>query len=152
MTVWVDADSCPSRIREIVSAACVRYEIKAVFVANRPIPVLESPYSQMIVTEAGSQAADQYILSFCCRGDIAITRDIPLAYDLVHAGLIVLNDRGTVYTPDNVGERLSVRNFMYDLRSLGIQPERTDRFGKKDIQKFAGSLDRVLAQRVKTLQ
>ena len=72
---------------------------------------------------------------------MVITRDIPLAKRLVDAHIRVINDRGTVYTAGNIKERLSLRNFMYELAANGLSPERTKTFGRKEIMKFAQTLD-----------
>ena len=82
-----------------------------------------------------------YILAHAVQGDMVITRDIPLAKQLVDAHIRVINDRGIVYTAENIGERLSIRNFMYELSVNGLAPERTKAFGKKEIMEFAQSLD-----------
>lgn len=142
MTLFVDADSCPVRIREIICKTAKRLQIKAIFAANRPIPILKNSYCITVVTESQDQAADMYILAHAAKGDMVITRDIPLAKQLVDAHIRVINDRGIVYTAENIGERLSIRNFMYELSVSGLAPERTKAFGKKEIMDFAQSLDR----------
>lgn len=142
MTLFVDADSCPVRIREIICKTAKRLQIKAIFAANRPIPILKNSYCITVVTESQDQAADMYILAHAAKGDMVITRDIPLAKQLVDAHIRVINDRGIVYTAENIGERLSIRNFMYELSVNGLAPERTKAFGKKEIMDFAQSLDR----------
>ena len=142
MTLFVDADSCPVRIREIICQTAKRLKVKAVFAANRSIPILKNPYCTVIVTEAQDQAADIYILDHAVQGDMVITRDIPLAKQLVDVHIRVINDRGIVYTAENIGERLSIRNFMYELSVNGLAPERTKAFGKKEIMEFAHALDR----------
>ena len=111
MTFFVDADSCPQRIREIICKTAQRLHVQAVFVANRSIPIPQySSCCRLEVTAAEDQAADKYILTHANPGDMVITRDIPLAKQLVDAQVRVLNDRGTVYTSENIGERLSLRN------------------------------------------
>lgn len=142
MTFFVDADSCPVRIREIICKTAKRLQIQAVFAANRPIPIPKNSYCTSIITENTDQAADSYILANAVQGDMVITRDIPLAKQLVDAQIRVINDRGVVYTAENIGERLSVRNFMYELSINGLAPERTKTFGKKEVMEFARALDR----------
>ena len=142
MTIFVDADSCPVRIREIICKTAKRLQVQAVFTANRPIPIPKNSYCTAVVTEAEDQAADIYILAHAVEGDMVITRDIPLAKQLVDAHIRVINDRGIVYTAENIGERLSIRNFMYELSVNGLVPERTKAFGKKEIMEFAQTLDR----------
>ena len=142
MRLFVDADSCPARVREIICKTALRLCVPVVFVANRTIPIPHNTCTTLVITESADQAADAYIVAHAQRGDIAITRDIPLAKSLVSAGVIVINDRGIVYTADNINERLSVRNFMYELQLNGLAPEKTKTFGKKDIMLFAQTLDR----------
>jgi hypothetical protein len=142
MTLFVDADSCPVRIREIICKTAKRLRVLAIFTANRLIPIPKNTYCTTIVTEAEDQAADAYILAHAAQGDMVITRDIPLAKQLVDAHIKVINDRGVVYTAENIGERLSIRNFMYELSVSGLAPERTKAFGKKEVMEFAQALDR----------
>ncbi|MGP1594969.1 MAG: YaiI/YqxD family protein [Treponema sp.] len=142
MKLFVDADSCPVRIREIVCKTALRLCVPAVFVANRTIPFPKNTYTSLIITAADDQAADSYIVDNAEKGDIVITRDIPLAKLLIDSGILVINDRGTVYTADNINERLSLRNFMYELQMNGLTPAKTKTFGKKEVMIFSQTLDR----------
>ena len=142
MTLFIDADSCPVRIREIICKTAKRLQVPAVFAANRPIPIPKNSYCTSVITEVEDQAADIYILDHAAQGDMVITRDIPLAKQLVEAHIKVINDRGVVYTAENIDERLSIRNFMYELSVNGLAPERTKAFGKKEVMEFARALDR----------
>ena len=142
MTFFVDADSCPVRVREIICKTAKRLQVPAVFAANRPIPIPKNSYCTSVITEAEDQAADIYILDHATQGDMVITRDIPLAKQLVEAHIKVINYRGVVYTAENIDERLSIRNFMYELSVNGLAPERTKAFGKKEVMEFARALDR----------
>ncbi len=144
MIIWVDSDSCPVKIREIVVRAANRVGINAVFVANREIPGVESSNSSLIVVEKGEGVADAYIVAHASEGDLAITRDIPLAADLVNKGVLVLDDRGSVMDSGNIRERLSMRNAMTELRSYGIVSETTKPMSQRDIQQFAAAFDKQL--------
>ncbi len=140
MSIWVDADSCPRRVREIVIRAAARTGTRAVFVANRRIPTgTMRGYRMRVVADA-----DREILERAGDGDLVVTRDIPLAAQLVRRGITVLNDRGTVYTSENVGERLSWRDFMAELRDRGTYVAEQDRLSDSDIREFANALDREL--------
>ena len=149
MIIWVDADSCPRQIREVVSRAALRLKIKTFFVANRKIPFPGNAYTQGVQVPAKEGSADSYIVQKSSQGDLAITRDIPLADSLLEKSLIVLNDRGDVYTPDNIKERLSIRDFMKDLRESGLQvPEHTV-YGKKELRQFSNAFDREITKALK---
>jgi uncharacterized protein YaiI (UPF0178 family) len=60
--------------------------------------------------------------------------------------MVVLDDRGNTYTEGNVGERLSLRNHMTELREYGVFAEKTKPLGPRDIQAFANALDRALTR------
>ena len=144
MKIWVDSDSCPRQIRAIILRASKRVEVKTIFVANRNIPDIENKWSSMKLVSLGEGEADKYIYENAEEGDIAITRDIPLAADLVKGGLLVLDDRGSVFTTDNIGERLSIRNAMTELRSYGIMSKSAGSMNNRDVQQFANAFDREL--------
>lgn len=149
MTIWIDADSCPVRVREIICKASGRINIPAIFVANREISVPKLKLCFSVKTSSESQAADLFILGHVQQGDLVVTRDIPLAKMLLDLNICVINDRGDIFSSDTINTRLSVRNFMYELHANGIAPERTSAFGKKEIQKFSNAFDTVLTKLLK---
>ncbi|MGP1414529.1 MAG: YaiI/YqxD family protein [Treponema sp.] len=150
MTIWIDADSCPVRVRQIVCKASLRLSVPLVFVANRPIPITNHELVSFVQTDDKEQSADDYIVAYSKKGDLVITRDIPLAASLVEKGVVVINDRGFLFTADNVRERLSVRDFMYEVRSNGLMTDRMGVFNKKDIQNFSNTFDSVLTKLIKS--
>jgi uncharacterized protein YaiI (UPF0178 family) len=75
-----------------------------------------------------------------------VTADIPLASILVGKGVLVLDPRGTEYTAENIGERLTVRDFMEGLRGAGVETGGPKGYGPRDKQAFASALDRVLTR------
>jgi uncharacterized protein YaiI (UPF0178 family) len=82
-------------------------------------------------------------------GDLAVTRDVPLAERLVEARVTVLDDRGRVYSAENIRHYRSLRDFTVGLAENGLGIVRTANYGKKDIKKFADSLDRELTRLAK---
>ena len=77
MHIWVDADSCPRVIKEILFRAVDRVKISLTLVANKPLWTPESPHISTIVVEAGPDAADHEIASQVAASDLVITADIP---------------------------------------------------------------------------
>jgi uncharacterized protein YaiI (UPF0178 family) len=144
--ILVDADSCPRPVRELVLRTARRRKIKAVFAANRPIPGITGDYTAMELCPAGEGAADDRIVALAEPGDLALTRDIPLANRLVEADIRVIDDRGRVYTRENIRDRLSLRNFMVGLAKNGLGTEGGANYGKKELKAVADSLDRLLAR------
>jgi uncharacterized protein YaiI (UPF0178 family) len=67
----------------------------------------------------------------------------------VAKGAVGIDPRGELYTEENVGERLSMRDLMQSLRSDGLVQGGPAQFGMTDRQKFASALDRVLTRMLK---
>jgi uncharacterized protein len=149
MKLWIDADAAPRDVKEIVARAARRLELETVLVANQR---LQQPPGNSFVSavrvEGGPDEADRYIAEHAESGDVAVTADIPLASILVQQGVIVLDPRGEEFTPENVGERLAVRDFMDGLRGAGVETGGARPYGPKDKQAFASALDRVLTRAI----
>jgi uncharacterized protein YaiI (UPF0178 family) len=60
--------------------------------------------------------------------------------------VLALNPRGELYSEDNVGEHLSVRNLMDELRSNGMVTGGPAAYGETEKRAFANQLDRLLAR------
>ena len=146
-TIWIDADACPKVVKEIVFKASFRLSIPVVLVANSYMSVPHTGIIKSIQVEKGADVADNYIIENVSKEDIVITADIPLAALIVEKGAIAINPRGELYTEDNVGERLSVRDFMQDLRDSGIETSGPPPFGTKDKAQFANALNKILSKK-----
>ena len=147
MKLWLDADAAPRDVKEICYRASERLELETVLVANQRLTLpLGYRFLSAVRVDGGPDVADQYIAEHAARGDVAVTQDIPLAAILVPMGVIVLDPRGEEYTPEIIGERLSVRNFMDSLRSSGVETGGHAPYGAREKQAFANSLDRALTR------
>lgn len=147
MRLWVDADATPRDVKDIVFRAAHRLAIETIVVANQRVPVPPGhPMVTAVRVEGGPDVADRYIAEHVAHGDVAITADIPLAAQLVAAGVAVIDPRGYEHTAETVGERLSVRDFAEALRGAGVETGGPRPYGPKDKQAFASALDRVLTR------
>lgn len=144
MKIWVDADSCPAQVREILIRAAEREKISCLFVANRKIPFRKSHYAEMVEVDKGPGVADDYIHDKVEEGDMVITRDIPFAARLLEEGVVVINDRGGRFTPNEIREKLSLRDLMQEMRLSGLATDGQNRFGPKEVHSFANCFDREL--------
>lgn len=61
----------------------------------------------------------------------------------------MLNPRGEFYTQDTIQERLTMRNFMENLRGSGVETGGPPTFNQRDCQMFANQLDKFLAKCVR---
>lgn len=146
MKIWIDADACPRVIKEIVFRASERLKLPVLLVANKSLSRHNTGLIDSIVVADGFDVADDYIAEHAAPEDLVITADIPLAARVVAIGGIALDPRGELYTEENVGERLSIRDLMMELRSGGIVQGGPGQFSLTDRQRFASSLDRMLTQ------
>ena len=146
MHIWVDADACPKVIKEILYRAAERVRVPLTLVANRPLWVPPSPYIKTIKVPAGFDVADKQIVDEIQANDLVVTADIPLAAAVIEKGGHALNPRGELYTESSVRERLSVRDFMDELRGAGVVTGGPSEFNKGDRKEFANALDRILSQ------
>jgi hypothetical protein len=145
--LWLDADAAPRDVKEICFRASERLKLETVLVANQRVPLpLGHPLVSAVRVEGGPDVADDYIAANATAGDVAVTQDIPLAAILVPKGVVVIDPRGDEYTPEIIGERLSVRNFMDHLRSTGVETGGHPPYSAREKQAFANSLDRVLTR------
>ncbi|HDS16403.1 MAG TPA: YaiI/YqxD family protein [Proteobacteria bacterium] len=144
MQIWVDGDACPNSIKEILYRAAERVKVPLVLVANSILRPPPSKFIRTIRVAAGPDVADDEIARRCEKGDLVITADIPLAANVIAKGAFAHNPRGELYTEETIRERLSMRNFMEDLRSSGIDTGGPAALNRKDRQTFANNLDRFL--------
>jgi uncharacterized protein len=145
--IWVDADACPVAIKEILFRAAQRAQIAVTLVANHALRVPPSPYIRSIQVPGGFDVADNEIVRQVAAGDLVVTQDIPLAAAVVDKGALAVHPRGELYTPETIKQRLTMRNFMEELRSTGVDTGGPSALHPRDKQAFANQLDRWLAQR-----
>jgi uncharacterized protein len=149
MTIWIDADACPRIIKEIVFRASERLQVPVRLVANTGLSKHHSRLVTSVVVADGFDAADDHIVEHAAADDLVITADIPLAARIVANGGVALDPRGELYTEENVGERLSLRDLMQELRGAGMVQGGPAQLGLTDRQRFASALDRTLTRMLK---
>jgi len=144
MQIWVDADACPVVIKEILFRAAKRVEVKTTLVANQELQVPGSDFIDTVQVRSGLDVADNYIVQHLSPGDLVVTADIPLAAAAIEKGAFALNPRGEFYSEGNIRERLSLRNFLDELRSSGVETGGPAAFSRRDREAFANQLDQFL--------
>lgn len=145
--ILVDADACPVAIKEILFRAAERERIDVTLVANQFLRTPPSRHVRAVQVPGGFDVADHEIVRRVSAGDLVVTQDIPLAALVIEKGALALDPRGELHTPDTIAQRLSMRNFMDELRGAGVDTGGHTAFHARDKQAFANQLDRWLAQR-----
>ncbi len=147
MQIWVDGDACPAEIKELLFRAAVRVKMPLTVVANQPLRIPKSEFISLLTVTSGLNIADKQIVELLVAGDLVVTADIPLAAHVVQKGGIALDPRGQLFTEQNIGERITMRNLLDELRGNDLVTGGPAPFGPKDKQAFANQLDRILAKR-----
>ena len=148
MKIWVDADACPVVIKQILFRAAKRWATNTTLVANQMLMVPASVFIQARQVPRGFDVADAYIVEQVQADDLVITADIPLAAEVIEKKAIALNPRGELYSPENIRERLAIRDMMEELRSSGIETGGPKAFNQADQKACANQLDKLLARYV----
>lgn len=149
MKIWIDADAAPTVVKEVVFRAVKRLNIETLLVANSLVTAPKNASTvRSIVVREGADQADRYIVNHSEAGDLAITADLPLAALLVEKKVCVIDPRGEEYSAANIASRLSMRNFMDEMRGAGMETGGNAPYSAKDKQKFASTFDRLLTKAI----
>ena len=147
--IWIDADACPKMVKEVIFILSGRKNIPVTLVANSFMQIPHSPLIDLVQVDKGADVADFYIVENSNKDDLVITADIPLAKLLVDKETTAINPRGEIYTEENINERLSMRDFMTELRDSGMVTGGPAPLGQKDKIAFTNSLDRIITKMLK---
>ena len=149
MKIWVDADSCPVVVREILFKAATRTGVELTLVANQPMQKPSEPNIRTLQVPRGFDVADDEIVKRVEAGDLVITSDIPLAAEVIEKGAHALSPRGEMHSTENIRARLNMRDFLDTMRASGVDTGGGPAaYGQRDKQNFANELDRFLTRHV----
>lgn len=147
LKIWIDADSCPALLREFVIESAKKNGIEVVFVANAKF-IDESENVRIIVCKKEKDEADNIIYEQSQKNDIVITRDLLFAKRLVEKKTTVMNDRGTLFTKDNIDDRIMERNLSLNLSEIGFGGNRKKQYGQQELKKFKTTFDSELQKHI----
>ena len=144
MKIWVDADACPTVIKDILYRAADRKKVALTLVANQPLRTPPSSYINSLQVQSGFDKADDEIVMRMEAGDLVITADIPLAAEVLEKGGHALSPRGEFFNTNTIGARLNMRDFLDTMRSSGEHKGGPPPLNQNDRKAFADHLDRFL--------
>lgn len=145
-TIWIDADACPTDIKEVIYRSSKRLNIKVVLVANQSVRTPDSKLISAITVRDGADIADNMIVEKMVSGDIVVTGDIPLAARVVEKNGVAIGTRGELFDESSIQSRLATRNLMEQFRAAGMETSGPKPLSQKDVQAFANQLDRLLTK------
>ncbi len=144
-TIWVDADACSRESRRITLRLAKYYRFDTYLVANHALAIRESDTVKVIVCSKEKNAADDYISVHIDADDIAICRDIELIQLLLKKGAFVLNDRGKIYTREDIEYDVLRRNRAHMVHTqLGMVSKGKNKKKQSYSKEFSHSLQLLL--------
>ena len=143
LTLYVDADACP--VKDEIYRVARRYSMRVLVVANTVLRVPNDPLVELIVRqEPGLNIVDDWIAEQAGLGDIVITADIPLAARCVAQQARVLDPKGRVFTEQDIGTTLALRDLLDGLRQDGVVTGGPAPMAAKDRSRFLSKLDELV--------
>ena len=113
--IYIDADACP--VKDETFRVAERHGLKVYVVSNGGIRPNPNPLIETVIVAEGADAADMWIADRVGPGDICVTGDIPLAAKVLEAGAAAIRHNGDLFTTQNIGQQLGMRDLMADIRS-----------------------------------
>ena len=142
--IFVDNDACP--VKEEIFKVATRYALEVTLVSNQGMRPAGLPNVKQVVVGAGFDAADDWIAEHAASGDIVITADIMLAGRCLSKGSKVVGPNGHIFTQQNIGGALAMRDLNAHLRETGESKGYNRSFSKNDRSQFLQSLDKLIQQ------
>lgn len=140
--IFVDGDACP--VKDEIYAVATRLGLAVIVVANQRINVPQDLGVEMIVVEAGPDAADDWIAEEIQAADVVITADIPLAARCLEVGALALGTNGREFTIDSIGGALATREIKAQVRETGVMTGGPPPLTNRDRSRFSNTLDQVV--------
>jgi len=140
--IFVDADACP--VKQEVYRVARRYRLDVTLVANSWMRIPSERWITLEVVEAELDAADDWIVEHVQPHDIVITGDIPLASRCLKKGSSVIGLTGKLFTENNIGDAVAIRNLLSELREAGEITGGPPPLKKRDRSRFLQQLDEVI--------
>jgi uncharacterized protein len=140
--IFVDGDGCP--VKDETYVVATRYGVPVALVANSRMHVPEGFGVELILVEAGPDAADDWIAENVRTGDVVVTSDLPLAARCLAAGARVLGSNGREFSIDSIGDLLATRELKSQLRGAGVMSGGPPPLSAKDRSRFQSKLDELV--------
>ena len=140
--IFVDADACP--VKQEVYRVASRHGLEVTLVANSWMRIPNEPWLALEVVADGFDAADDWIVQHLRPHDIVVTADIPLAGRCLKQGACVMGPTGKLFTQDNIGGAIAIRDLLSELRGAGEMTGGPPPLKQRDRSRFLQKLDEVI--------
>ena len=121
-----------------------RFGLTVTFVSNTRMGIPDPGISTLVVVGGGFDAADDWIVGQVLTDDIVVTADIRLAQRCIGKHARVISPTGRLFTEENIGQAMAMRELMSDLREAGNLTGGPSPYQKKDRSRFLHQLDLII--------
>ncbi len=142
LNIFVDADACP--VKQEVYRVASRHRLNVTLVANSWMRVPKGRWISLEVVADGFDAADDWIVEHAQPHDIVVTADILLASRCLKEGASVIGPTGKPFREDNIGDAVSTRNLLSELRGAGELTGGPAPLKKSDRSRFLHQFDEAI--------
>lgn len=141
MKILVDADACP--VKDLIEKLARQYELQVIMIANINHDI-SSDYSEVVIVDGASQAADMAIVNRTTSGDIIVTQDYGLASMVLGKRALAISPSGKIYDDNNIDGLLMQRFVNYKARKAGLRINGPGKRTTDDDQRFTKNLTRLI--------
>lgn len=145
--IYVDGDSCP--VKEEVLRISMRHSLDVYLVSNRWTTQVMGPKVHKVLVPSGADVADNWIVDNISKNDIAVTSDILLAQRCLKLGAHVISPVGKVFTNDNIGIAVAMRDLNTHLRERGEISSHNKSMTKQDKSRFLQEIELIIQKVIK---
>ena len=141
MRILVDADACP--VLEIIENTAEELQIELIIFSDI-YHEINSSYGQVIKVDRRAESVDMAIYNKAEMDDIVVTQDYGLAALVLSQKCQVLNNKGNIFTEDNIDYLLMKRHRHSKLRRAGKRHTNPKKRKPKDDERFKNSLRKII--------
>ena len=146
MRILVDADACP--VLNIIENLAEKYDLDLIIFSDI-YHNLTSEYGNIIKMDKKDQSVDMAIYNQTQKEDIVVTQDYGLAAMVLSKKCKVLNNKGKIFTDDNIDYLLMRRHQNSKLRRAGKKHPNPKKRKEKDDIEFEKYLKKVIEDNMK---
>jgi uncharacterized protein YaiI (UPF0178 family) len=147
LRIFIDGDACP--VKDEIVRVATRHSLQTYLVSNQGMRRTLGLLVQGILVGPEFDAADNWIVEHITANDIVITSDIQLAGRCLKKASQVINPNGKIFTDDNIGSSLAMRELNSYLREVGEAPRSNPSFSKQHRSDFLQALDLIIQKNIK---
>lgn len=141
MKVLVDADACP--VKNIIIDLCTNKNIPVILFVDTS-HIISEPRCQVITVDKGRDSVDIALMNQTLKNDIVVTQDYGVAVMALGRGAHAINEKGLIYTNENIDILLLQRHMGQKARRAGKRGSVIKKRTSEDDIKFKDNFAKLI--------